>query len=105
MSEPRLDDHARKLLETCLDSFEKLEVVRVLRAAGGVISSSDLEAKCQFASNTILETLHSLSTVRVVSLDEGDKRVQLGPSSGDPAFHAEAPANHPGAPDTAVRAR
>jgi hypothetical protein len=90
VSEPRLDNHARKLLETCLDSFEKLEVVRVLRAAGGVTSTSDLEEKCQFAPDTVHETLRSLSTLHVVELDEGNKRVRLGPASQTPAFQATA---------------
>jgi hypothetical protein len=88
VSEPRLDADARRLLETCLDSFEKLELVRVLRAAGGALSRSDLEEKCQFGSDTVQETLRSLSAMRVVELDEGEKRVRLGPSSEAPAFRA-----------------
>jgi len=40
MSSLQLDDGVRALLVTKLDSYEKLEIMRVLRGAGGAMSRS-----------------------------------------------------------------
>lgn len=88
MTELRLDQNGRKCLETYLDSFEKLEVVRALRASGHALSRSDLEAACRFTADTIHEVLGSLQRLRVVALDTEDGLVRLGSLAADPAFDA-----------------
>ncbi|HEX8111525.1 MAG TPA: hypothetical protein VF516_27530 [Kofleriaceae bacterium] len=55
MSEPELDDGVRDLLETRLDSFEKLEIAHALRASGGMTPEA-LEATCRFSAETVPAT-------------------------------------------------
>lgn len=88
MSEPELDDGVRALLETRLDSFEKLEVVHALRASGGMTPEA-LEAACRFSSDTVQEVLASLQRVALVEPDPGRRGVvRLGGGSRDPRFEA-----------------
>ena len=86
MTEPRIDDNARALLQTQLDSFEKLELVRVLRASGRPMSRSDLETECRFVPDTVDEALGSLLHMNVIEFDAERKLVRLGPATQDPAF-------------------
>src|SRR4051794_41018608 len=86
MTEPRLDDNARALLQTHLDSFEKLELVRVLRASGRPMSRSELETECRFIPDTVDEVLASLSHINAIEFDAAGQLVRLGPAAQDPAF-------------------
>ncbi len=84
-----LNDEAQKLLQTHLDSFEKLELVRALRTSGRPMSRDDLEVECRFTPDTVHEALESLSHARIVEFDAAAaKLARLGPSSHAPAFQA-----------------
>jgi DNA-binding IclR family transcriptional regulator len=83
-----LDANSWKLLQTQLDSFEKLELVRALRASGRPMSRDDLEVECRVTSDTVHEALESLSRTSIVEFDAATKLVRLGPSSHDPALQA-----------------
>jgi hypothetical protein len=88
VSELKLDDRLRTLLETDLDSFEKLELVRTLRASGQAMSRQELAAACRFPSGTIDEALADLEQVKVVEWDTGRRLVRLGQGSQAPGFAA-----------------
>lgn len=86
MSSLELEDGVRTLLETKLDSFEKLEIVRALRASGQSMSFSDLEAACRLSSDLVEDTLPSLERAKLVERDAANRRVRLGTASNDPRF-------------------
>lgn len=87
MTEHRLDDDARKLLGTLLDSFEELELVRVLRASRTAMSEDDLGRECRFAPDTAHEAVANL--VRLGVLKTGDTGiVRLGTAARASAFEA-----------------
>jgi hypothetical protein len=88
MSELELDDGVRALLETRLDSFEKLEVVHALRASGGMTPAA-LEAACRLSAETVEEVLISLQRVGLAEPAPGPGGViRLGGASQDPRFEA-----------------
>ena len=88
MSELELDDGVRALLEGRLDSFEKLEVARALRASGGMTPAA-LEAACRLSAETIEEVLTRLQRDAIVEPDPGGGEiVRLGAASEDPRFEA-----------------
>lgn len=88
MSEFKLDDEARRLLETQLDSVEKLEVMRVLRASGHALSAEELESRCTLKSEIVVDTLLDLERSKLVELDAGGKLVRLGQAAVEPSFVA-----------------
>lgn len=69
MSRLELEDGVRTLLETQLDSFEKLEIVQVLHSAGRAMSQGEIEAVCGFRSDVVRETLVELEQLRLVERD------------------------------------
>lgn len=88
MSELDLDDGVRVLLETRLDSFEKLEIARALRVSGGMTPAA-LEVACRFSAETVQDALTDLQQVALVEPDPGRSEVvQLGSASRDPRFDA-----------------
>jgi hypothetical protein len=86
MSGPDLDDGLRAMLETNLDSFEKLEIIRALLAAGKAMSRSELEVACQIAPELIADTLPSLEGSRMIESDAANHQIRLGTASKDPRF-------------------
>lgn len=88
MTELEIDDGVRVLLETRLDSFEKLEIARALRASGGMTPAA-LEAACRFSAETVHDVLTRLQQVALVEPDPGrGEIVRLGSASRDPRFEA-----------------
>ena len=88
MSELELDDGVRALLETRLDSFEKLEIARALRASGGMTHAA-LETACRLSAETIQEVLTRLQQDAIVEPDPRRRElVRLGAASKDPRFEA-----------------
>jgi hypothetical protein len=88
MSGLKLDDGVRTLLETKLDSFEKLEIVRTLLASGKAMSHPQLETACQLSSELIEDALPSLQRSNIVELNPVDRSIRLGIASQDPRFVA-----------------
>jgi hypothetical protein len=86
MSSLQLDDGVRALLVTKLDSYEKLEIMRVLRGAGGTMSRSELEAACRSSWDAIEDELASLERSKLVEHDRVNHRIRLGAASADPCF-------------------
>lgn len=88
MSEHRFENGVRALLTTQLDSFEKLEIVRALRASAHVVSTEALEVTCRFTSELIRETLNDLERARIIEREGGSGDVRLGTRSKAPEFEA-----------------
>ena len=88
MTDLHLDKDVRALMRTHLDSFEKLEIVRVLRASPRPMSRAELEAACRFGSDTVREALASLGQLNVIELDAERNFARLGSVAQDPAFAA-----------------
>ena len=88
MSGLELEDGLRALLETTLDSFEKLEIVRTLLASGRAMSQSQLEDGCGLSSELIEDALPGLLRARLVERDVVDRGIRLGIASQDPRFVA-----------------
>lgn len=88
MTAPGLEDGVRTLLEIQLDSYEKLEIVRALRASGAAMSKQELEAACRLTSETVDEVLADLERAKVIEHDVARRLVRLGPASADPRFAA-----------------
>lgn len=84
----KLDKDAQALMQAHLDSFEKLELVRALRASVRPMSRTELERECRFSPDTVLEALGSLSQMNVVELDAERSFARLGKVAQDPAFDA-----------------
>jgi hypothetical protein len=82
------DPETYKLLCTRLDSFEKLEIVRLLRASGQPMSRADLQTAGRFSSDTVVEALGSLAQSRLIEIDEATSLVRLGSPAHERAFHA-----------------
>lgn len=88
MSELELDNGVRALLETQLDSFEKLEIAHALRASGGMTPQA-LEVACRFSVETVQEVLTSLQRAALVEPDPNRNGVfRLGSASQAPRFEA-----------------
>lgn len=86
MSELDLDHGVRALLETRLDSFEKLEIAYALHASGGMTPEA-LVAACRLPAETIEEVLPSLQHDAIVEPAPGRGAViRLGSASRDPRF-------------------
>lgn len=66
MSRLELEDGVRTLLETQLDSFEKLEIMELLHATGRGMSRDEIEVACELRSEVVLETLVELEQLRLV---------------------------------------
>lgn len=88
MSEPELENGVRTLLTTQLDSFEKLEVVQALRAAGRAMSIEALESACRFPTQTVREALADLERGTIVEQADAGRLVLLGSGSKHPNFEA-----------------
>jgi hypothetical protein len=84
----KLDDGARTLLETQLDSVEKLEIMRALRASGQGLSTEQLESRCTLTSEIVGDTLLDLERSKFVELDASGKLVRLGQAATEPRFVA-----------------
>jgi hypothetical protein len=88
MSELELDDGVRALLESRLDSIEKLEIACALRASGGMTPAA-LEAACRLSAETVQDALTRLQRDAIVEPDPGRSEVvRLGSASQDPGFEA-----------------
>ena len=83
-----LDDGVRALLETWLDSVEKLEIARALRASGGMTPAA-LAAECRLSAETVQEALTGLQRHAIVEPDPfRSEVVRLGGARHDPRFEA-----------------
>lgn len=88
MSELELDDGVRALLATRLDSVEKLDIVRALRASGGMTPAA-LAAACRLSAETVQEALTGLQQDAIVEPDPFRREVvRLGTVRQDPRFKA-----------------
>ena len=83
-----LDDKAHALLQTQLDSFEKLELVRVLRASGKPMSEASLDKAARLRPDVSRDAVIVLLQIGVLRADPGTGLIELGPASVDPAFQA-----------------
>jgi hypothetical protein len=88
VTDSKLDKNARALMQAHLDSFEKLEVVRALRASARPMSRTELESECRFTPDTVLETLGGLRQMNAIDIDAERNFVRLGEIARDPAFEA-----------------
>jgi hypothetical protein len=86
VTDPELDKKAQMLMQAHLDSFEKLELVRTLRASVRPLSRSELESECRFSPGTVREALASLGHMKVIELDAERNFARLGQIAKDPAF-------------------
>jgi hypothetical protein len=86
MSSLQLDDGVRTLLVTKLDSYEKLEIMRVLRGAAQTMSRSELEAACRLSSDAVEDALASLERSKLVEHDPVNHGIRVGAASADPHF-------------------
>jgi hypothetical protein len=88
MSEGEIDDSVRALLETRLDSFEKLEISRALRASGGMTPAA-LGAACRLSAETVQDVLARLQRDAIVEPDPFRAEfVRLGSARRDHRFEA-----------------
>jgi hypothetical protein len=69
VSRLELEDGVRSLLESKLDSFEKLEIMERLHASGQRMSRDEIEAACGLRSDVVVETLVELEQLRLVERD------------------------------------
>lgn len=69
MSSLELDDGVRTLLVTKVDSYEKLEIMRMLGAAGKTMSRSELEDACRLSSDAVDDALASLQRSKLIEHD------------------------------------
>lgn len=86
MSTPKLDSDARALLRNQLDSFEKLELLSALRAAGRPMSTIELERACRLASQTVREVLGSLTDLSIIERHEDGQLFHVAATIRLPAF-------------------
>jgi DNA-binding GntR family transcriptional regulator len=86
MSSLQLDDGVRTLLVTKLDSYEKLEIMRVLREPGRTMSRSELEAACRLSADTVDDALASLERSKLVEHDPVNHTIRVGAAGADPCF-------------------
>lgn len=89
MSKLQLDDDARALLVTKLDSYEKLEVMRVLRGGGRTMSLPEIEAACpRLFSDAIADALVALERSKLIEHDPVSHGMRIGAAGADPRFVA-----------------
>lgn len=88
MSGLELEDGIRTLLETQLDSFDKLEIVRALRAAGQSMSAEALESACRCPPHAVRDALADLERGTIIEHADARRLVRLGASSKHPNFEA-----------------
>ncbi|HEX4422176.1 MAG TPA: hypothetical protein VH165_29895 [Kofleriaceae bacterium] len=86
MSSPKLDSDVCALLRNQLDSFEKLELLSALRAAGRPMSTSEIEIACRFAADTVGEVLVSLTELNVIERDESGSHFRVTAAAQGTAF-------------------
>jgi signal recognition particle GTPase len=85
VSRIELDDAVRALLETQLDSFEKLEIMQALRASGQSMSQQEVAAACQLRSDVVEDTLDDLERAQLITR-ERRRRIRTGSGCTDPRF-------------------
>jgi hypothetical protein len=87
MSSLQLDDGVRTLLVTKVDSYEKLEIMRMLRGAGKTMSRSELEDACQLSFQLSLDAvddaLVSLQRSKLIEHDPVSHGFRIGAASAD----------------------
>lgn len=88
MNERKLEHGVRRVLTSQLDSFEKLEIVRALRATGPAMSTNALEAACRLPSHAVREALADLARNAIIERVDAERLVVLGAGSKHP--HLEA---------------
>lgn len=88
MSHLALEDRVRTLLETQLDSFEKLEIIQAIRRSNDGLSTRDLQSACQFSSEIVEETVGALERTQLIERGPADGRIRLGAASQEVAFAA-----------------
>jgi DNA-binding IclR family transcriptional regulator len=86
MSSLQLDDGVQTLLVTKLDSYERLEIMRVLHGAGRTMSQSELVDACGLSSDDVDDALASLGRSKLVEHDPANHGIRVGPASADPCF-------------------
>lgn len=86
MTSLQLEDGVRSLLETELDSFEKLEIARLLCATQRPMSRAEISAAGALSQEVVDDALSSLKKARLVEWDGSNGEVRLGPSTTDPHF-------------------
>jgi hypothetical protein len=85
VSKLELEDGVRALLETQLDSFEKLEIMQALRTSARTMSHEDVAATCQLGADVVEDTLTALERTQWIAR-EGHRRIRPGRSCADPRF-------------------
>ncbi len=85
MSRSRLSHEARRLLETDLDSLEKLEVMRHLQQARSPVAQIDLMAALQLNREVTAALLGELARAELVAGGDDRGGLRLGTRAGSPA--------------------
>lgn len=78
------DVHA--LLSNQLDSFEKLELLSALRAAGRPLSPAELASACRLTSHAVRDVLGSLSELSIIERAEDGELFYVAANTRIPAF-------------------
>lgn len=86
MTALQLEDGVRSLLEAKLDSFEKLEIARLLCATRRPMSRAEIGAAGSLSHEVVDDALSSLRHAGLVEWDGANGAVRLGPESADPHF-------------------
>jgi DNA-binding transcriptional ArsR family regulator len=85
VSRLEIDDGVRALLETQLDSFEKLEIMQALYASGQSMSPQELAAACQLRIDVVEDTLDDLERAQLIKR-ERRRQIRTDRGCADPRF-------------------
>ena len=83
MSSLQLDDGVRTLLVTKVDSYEKLEIMRMLRGAGKTLSRSELEDAGRLSPDAVDDALTSLQRSKLIEHDPVSHGFRIGAAGAD----------------------
>jgi hypothetical protein len=76
----RVPPEALALLDTLLDSFEKLELAWHLERAGGPVRRAELQAALQLEEDSMREVIAELLAAKIIEVSGGpEPKVRLGP--------------------------
>lgn len=86
MTHPRIPREVRKLLETDLDSIEKVDAVRYLWRVRGSITRTELMRALQLEREATHALIAELARAGVVEIDEEGGAIRLGSQAGGAAW-------------------
>lgn len=86
VTRPRIPREVRKLLETELDSIEKVDAVRYLRRVRGSITRTELMRALQLERGATHALIAELARVGLVEIDEPGGAIRLGGHVGGGAW-------------------